>query len=244
MLGWFKKSTKKLEPIDFTAVSVDIHSHLLPGIDDGAKDLEDSILMIKELKSLGFNKIITTPHIMSDLYKNNPQIINSSLLTLKQKLEEEKIEIEINAAAEYYVDYDFEQRIGKERFMTLDDKHLLIEFSFLESPRNMDDIIFKLQLEGYVIVLAHPARYQYFSVEDYMSLHNRGVLFQLNLLSLIGYYSSQVKQNAELLINHNMVSFVGTDCHNMNHAKLYHKCQTLSSWHQLVKSGVLKNNKL
>ena len=200
--------------------------------------------MIKELKSLGFNKIITTPHIMSDLYKNNPQIINSSLLTLKQKLEEEKIEIDINAAAEYYVDYDFEQRIGKERFMTLDDKHLLIEFSFLESPRNMDDIIFKLQLEGYVIVLAHPARYQYFSLEDYMSLHNRGVLFQLNLLSLIGYYSSQVKQNAELLINNNMVSFVGTDCHNMNHAKLYHKCQTLSSWHQLVKSGVLKNNKL
>ena len=146
MLGWFKKSTKKLEPIDFTAVSVDIHSHLLPGIDDGAKDLEDSILMIKELKSLGFNKIITTPHIMSDLYKNNPQIINSSLLTLKQKLEEEKIEIDINAAAEYYVDYDFEQRIGKERFMTLDDKHLLIEFSFLEFPRNMDNIIFKLQL--------------------------------------------------------------------------------------------------
>ena len=176
MLGWFKKSTKKLEPIDFTAVSVDIHSHLLPGIDDGAKDLDDSILMIKELKSLGFNKIITTPHIMSDLYKNNPQIINSSLLTLKQKIEEEKIEIEINAAAEYYVDYDFEQKIGKERFMTLDDKHLLIEFSFLESPRNMDDIIFKLQLEGYVIVLAHPARYQYFSVEDYMSLHNRGCL--------------------------------------------------------------------
>ena len=120
MLGWFKKSTKKLEPIDFASVSVDIHSHLLPGIDDGAKDLEDSILMIKELKSLGFNKIITTPHIMSDLYKNNPQIINSSLLTLKQKLEEEKIEIEINAAAEYYVDYDFEQKIGKERFMTLD----------------------------------------------------------------------------------------------------------------------------
>ena len=104
MLAWFKKSTEKLEPIDFTAVSVDIHSHLLPGIDDGAKDLEDSVLMIKELKSLGFNKIITTPHIMSDLYKNNPQIINSSLLTLKQKLEEEKIEIEINAAAEYYVD--------------------------------------------------------------------------------------------------------------------------------------------
>ena len=244
MFKWFKKSSKNLHPINFSEVGVDIHSHLIPGIDDGAKSLEDSISMIKELKNLGFSKIITTPHIMSDLYKNSPEIINSGLSILKERLVKEKIEIEISAAAEYYVDYDFEQRIGKERFMTLDDKHLLIEFSFLESPRNMNDIIFKLQLEGYTVVLAHPARYQYFSLEDYSSLNNRGVLFQLNLLSLIGYYSKQVQQNAELLINNNFISFVGTDCHNMHHAKLYHKCQTLELWHRLLKSDSLKNKNL
>ena len=182
--------------------------------------------MIKELKSLGFNKIITTPHIMSDLYKNNPQIINSSLLTLKQKLEEEKIDIDINAAAEYYVDYDFEQRIGKERFMTLDDKHLLIEFSFLESLGNMDDIIFKLRLKDMLLFWLIRLDINIFHWRIICLCIIEVFLFQLNLLSLIGYYSSQVKQNAELLINNNMVSFVGTDCHNMNHAKLYHKCQT------------------
>jgi tyrosine-protein phosphatase YwqE len=244
MLRWFKKSSPILEPIDFSVVGVDLHSHLIPGIDDGVKDLDDSVTIIKELKDQGFSKIITTPHIMSDLYKNTPETINSGLEILKRRLENDNIEINISAAAEYYVDYDFEQRIGNENFLTFGEKYILIEFSFLESPRNMYDIIFKLQLEGYVVVLAHPARYQYFDLKDYESLINRGVLFQLNLLSLIGYYSNQVKANAKLLIDNKFVSFVGTDCHNLNHARLYPKCMISKSWHELVNSGILINSKL
>jgi len=244
MLRWFKKSSPILEPIDFSVVGVDLHSHLIPGIDDGAKDLDDSVTIIKQLIGQGFSKIITTPHIMSDLYKNTPETINSGLEILKRRLENDNIEINISAAAEYYVDYDFEQRIGNENFLTFGEKYILIEFSFLESPRNMYDIIFKLQLEGYVVVLAHPARYQYFDLKDYESLINRGVLFQLNLLSLIGYYSNQVKANAKLLIDNKFVSFVGTDCHNLNHARLYPKCMISKSWHELVNSGTLINSKL
>ena len=244
MLRWFKKSSPILEPIDFSVVGVDLHSHLIPGIDDGAKDLEDSVTIIKELINQGFSKIITTPHIMSDLYKNTPETIHSGLEILKRRLANDNIEIDISAAAEYYVDYDFEQRIGNENFLTFGEKYLLIEFSFLEAPRNMYDIIFKLQLEGYVVVLAHPARYQYFNLKDYESLINRGVLFQLNLLSLIGYYSNQVKTNAKLLIDNKFVSFVGTDCHNLNHARLYPKCMISKSWHELVNSGTLINSKL
>ena len=244
MLRWFKKSSPILEPIDFSVVGVDLHSHLIPGIDDGAKDLDDSVTIIKELIGQGFSKIITTPHIMSDLYKNTPETINSGLEILKRRLVNDNIEIDISAAAEYYVDYDFEQRIGNEKFMTFGENYILIEFSFLESPRNMHDIIFKLQLEGYVVVLAHPARYQYFDLKDYESLINRGVLFQLNLLSLIGYYSNQVKANAKLLIDNKFVSFVGTDCHNLNHARLYPKCMISKSWHELVNSGALLNSKL
>ena len=244
MLGWFKKSSQILEPIDFSVIGVDLHSHLIPGIDDGAKDLVDSVTIIKELINQGFSKIITTPHIMSDLYKNTPETIHSGLEILKRRLANDNIEIDISAAAEYYVDYDFEQRIGNEKFLTFGEKYILIEFSFLESPRNMYDIIFKLQLEGYVVVLAHPARYQYFDLKDYESLINRGVLFQLNLLSLIGYYSNQVKANAKLLIDNKFVSFVGTDCHNLNHARLYPKCMISKSWHELVNSGVLLNSKL
>ena len=244
MLRWFKKSSQILEPIDFSVVGVDLHSHLIPGIDDGAKDLDDSVTIIKELINQGFSKIITTPHIMSDLYKNTPETIHSGLEILKRRLANDNIEIDISAAAEYYVDYDFEQRIGNEKFLTFGEKYILIEFSFLESPRNMYDIIFKLQLEGYVVVLAHPARYQYFDLKDYESLINRGVLFQLNLLSLIGYYSNQVKTNAKLLIDNKFVSFVGTDCHNLNHARLYPKCMISRSWHELVNSGTLINSKL
>tara|TARA_B100000965_G_scaffold248191_1_gene208489 strand:+ start:440 stop:1174 length:735 start_codon:yes stop_codon:yes gene_type:complete len=244
MLRWFKKSSQILEPIDFSVVGVDLHSHLIPGIDDGAKDLDDSVTIIKELINQGFSKIITTPHIMSDLYKNTPETIHSGLEILKRRLANDNIEIDISAAAEYYVDYDFEQRIGNEKFLTFGEKYLLIEFSFLEAPRNMYDIIFKLQLEGYVVVLAHPARYQYFNLKDYESLINRGVLFQLNLLSLIGYYSNQVKTNAKLLIDNKFVSFVGTDCHNLNHARLYPKCMISKSWHELVNSGTLINSKL
>ena len=244
MLRWFKKSSQILEPIDFSVIGVDLHSHLIPGIDDGAKDLDDSVTIIKELINQGFSKIITTPHIISDLYKNTPEIIHSGLEILKRRLVNDNIEIDISAAAEYYVDYDFEQRIGNEKFLTFGENYILIEFSFLESPRNMHDIIFKLQLEGYVVVLAHPARYQYFDLKDYESLINRGVLFQLNLLSLIGYYSNQVKANAKLLIDNKFVSFVGTDCHNLNHARLYPKCMISKSWHELVNSGALLNSKL
>jgi len=244
MFKWFSKKKQVLETISLSIIGTDLHSHLIPDIDDGAKDMDTSILLIKKFKDLGFNKIITTPHIMSDLYQNTPGIINSGLLKLKQELANQQIEIIIEAAAEYYVDYNFEQKIGIEKFMTFGKNNILIEFSFLEAPRNMYDIIFKLQLEGYKIVLAHPARYLYFSIDDYNALIERGVLFQLNLLSLIGYYSKEVKLNAELLIKNNLVSYVGTDCHNKNHAQLYHKCETMKYWHQLVNSGKLLNDKL
>ena len=158
MFNWFKKKQAKLDPIDFSNIKVDIHSHLIPGIDDGAKSVEDSLALIKELVKYGYKKIITTPHVMSDLYKNDSTTIISGLEKIRKRLKEESIDIEFEAAAEYYVDYDFEQRIGKEKFLTFGDNYLLIEFSFLEAPRNLYDIIFKLQLEGYKLVLAHPAR--------------------------------------------------------------------------------------
>ena len=244
MFKWFFKKEPKLEAIRLSAIGTDIHSHLIPGIDDGAKDMETSISLIKKFKNLGFNKIITTPHIMSDLYRNTPDIINTGLKALKAELVRQEIDIDLQAAAEYYVDYDFEQRIGEEDFLTFGEKYILIEFAFLDAPNNMYDIIFKLQLAGYIVVLAHPARYLYFSIDDYNALIERGVLFQLNLLSLIGYYSKEVKLNAELLIKYNLISFVGTDCHNNNHVQLYHKCETMKSWHQLINSKKLLNNNL
>lgn len=243
MLKWnfFKSKDLNLSPIDFSLIKTDLHSHLIPAIDDGPETLETSVKIIKILHQLGFKKLITTPHVMSDYYKNTTETILNGLKSLQQEVKLHNINVQIEAAAEYYVDYEFEQKIGKEKFLTFGDKYILIELSFIEAPKSLHEVIFKLQLEGYKIILAHPERYLYFTEKDYLSLVRRGVFFQLNTLSLIDYYSSRVRKRAEHLINKQMISFIGSDCHNMKHACLYKKCQNKKSWHDLHNSNKLLN---
>jgi len=246
MLKWFskKKIELELDPLDFSVLKTDIHSHFIPGIDDGSPDMETTISLIKEMQGLGFKKVITTPHVMSDFYKNSSDIILKGLTDIRSELKVQNINMEIEAAAEYYIDYDFEQKIGKEKFLTFGDNYILVELSFMEAPKNLFDIIFKLQLEGYKVVLAHPERYAFFTMDDYEELVNRGVLLQINWLSIIGYYSPQIEQKTKDLISADMISFIGSDCHNMNHAELYKKCQTKKAWHDLNNSSKLLNNTL
>ena len=245
MLKWFsKKKEEELEPLDFSVLKTDIHSHFIPGIDDGSPDMETTINLIKEMQKLGFSKVITTPHVMSDFYKNSSETILQGLAAVRSELKVQNINMEIDAAAEYYIDYDFEQKIGNEKFLTFGTNYILVELSFVEAPKNLFDIIFKLQLENYKVVLAHPERYHYFQMKDYEELVNRGVLLQINWLSLIGYYSPQIQNKIQDLIAQNMVSFLGTDCHNVHHAALYEKCQTKKAWHDLHNSGKLLNSTL
>ena len=245
ILKWFsKKKKQQCEPLNFSVLKTDIHSHFIPGIDDGSPDMETSITLIKKMQELGYSKLITSPHVMSDFYQNSSEIILKGLADVRAELKVQNINMEIEAAAEYYIDYEFEQKIGKEKFLTFGDNYILVELSFIQEPRNLFEIIFKLQLEGYKIVLAHPERYNFYSMKDYEEFISRGVILQINLLSLIGYYSPQVKKKAESLINAGMVRLVGTDCHNINHAELYEKCQTKKSWHDLVNSGKLLNASL
>ena len=245
MLKWFSNNKKKtFEPLDFSVLKTDIHSHFIPGIDDGAPDMETTISLIKEMQGLGFKKVITTPHVMSDFYKNSSDIILKGLTDIRSELKVQNINMKFEAAAEYYIDYDFEQKIGKEKFLTFGDNYILVELSFMEAPKNLFDIIFKLQLEGYKVVLAHPERYAFFTMDDYEELVNREVLLQINWLSIIGYYSPQIEQKTKDLISADMVSFIGSDCHNMNHAELYKKCQTKKAWHDLNNSSKLLNNTL
>lgn len=246
MLKWFSKKNIELDldPLDFSVLKTDIHSHFIPGIDDGSPDMETTISLIKEMQGLGFKKVITTPHVMSDFYKNSSDIILKGLADIRSELKFQNINMEIEAAAEYYIDYDFEQKIGKEKFLTFGGNYILVELSFMEAPKNLFDIIFKLQLEGYKVVLAHPERYAFFTMDDYEELVNRGVFLQINWLSIIGYYSPQIEQKTKDLITADMVSFIGSDCHNMNHAELYKKCQYKKVWHDLNNSYKLLNNTL
>tara|TARA_B100000965_G_C19545418_1_gene737578 strand:+ start:781 stop:1518 length:738 start_codon:yes stop_codon:yes gene_type:complete len=245
MFKWlFKKIEKKHDLIDFSMLKTDIHSHFIPGIDDGSPNIDTTIRLILEMKKLGYRKLITSPHVMSDAYDNSSEKILQGLNFVRNELKIRNIDIEIDAAAEYYIDYNFEQKIGKEMFLTFGENYLLVELSFVDAPKNLFDIIFKLQLEGYKVVLAHPERYHYFQVKDYQDLTQRGVFLQINLLSLIGYYSKEVQDKAENLIANNMVRFIGSDCHNMRHVELYKKCQTRRAWHNLHNSGKLLNSTL
>ena len=180
---------------------VDMHSHVLPGIDDGAQNPQESIVLIKKMMELGIKKIIATPHIMADYYRNTPETISAALDALKAELKVENIDIAIEAAAEHYFDETFEDRINDKKLMIIGDNYVLFEFSFISQPPNAVNIVQKLKDNGYKPILAHPERYPYLDLEAYKTLHDWGLLFQINTISLTGYYGKEAKRIAETLID-------------------------------------------
>ncbi|MCG1036545.1 tyrosine-protein phosphatase [Polaribacter sargassicola] len=212
---------KKINPLDFFINDfIDIHSHLLPGIDDGAKDLDTSIALILKMQSYGIKNFITTPHVLGDLYPNTPKIINNKLEELKNELKNRNIkDINIRAAAEYMMDENFSNLLQNKDLLTLKDNYILVEMSYLSAPINLFDILFEIQLKGYKPVLAHPERYLFYhnNMNTYNKLKTSGCLFQLNLLSLTEHYGKNVQKISNKLLDQNMYDFVGTDTHHIHH---------------------------
>ena len=200
---------------DLSNLQTDLHSHLIPGIDDGAQDMSESISLIRQLYELGYRKIITTPHIRSDYFPNTSSIIRGGLEKVRVALEENNISIQLEAGAEYRVDPHFEELIDKEDLLTFGDKYILVEMSYRAEPINFDVCIFKLQTKGYKPILAHPERYLYYSdrINDLLAKREKGVLFQMNLGSLAGHYSDKVQAFAKKLLKLDMVDILGTDLH-------------------------------
>ncbi len=223
-----------------------MHSHFIPGIDDGAKTIEDSIQLITELHRLGYKKIITTPHIMSDGYRNTPAIILNGLENVNKALKENNIPIAAGAAAEYYLDYDFEKKLDEGKLLTFGKNYVLFEVSYMNPPDNLYHVIFKMQTIGYKPVLAHPERYNFWhnTFDKYQDFIDKGVLLQMNINSLTGYYSIPTKKIAERMIENNMISFLGTDCHHIGHVGLMKEVVYEKHLLQLVESGKLLNNTL
>jgi len=243
----FGRSSKANTPTDLSVLKCDVHSHFIPGIDDGAKTMEDSVALIREFHNLGYKKIITTPHILADGYPNTPEIILGGLEKVRVALKTEGIPIQIDAAAEYYIDFDFGRKVEQEKLLTFGKNYLLFEVSYVNPPDNLENIIFKLITGGYKPVLAHPERYPFWSrnFEKFEQLKEKGVLLQLNINSLTGYYSHETRKTAEQLIERNMIDFLGSDCHHSGHVGLiktkavYHK-----ALHALIESGKLLNSTL
>ena len=223
MLTFFrsKPTLKDLIPDDFT----DIHSHLLPGIDDGAQNITDTIGLITAFKEIGITKCITTPHIMESVWENTPKIINNKLKSTRETLKNEGHAIPMKAAAEYMMDSQFMTLLHNGPLLVLKDNYVLVEMSYLSPPIQLYDIIFELQVAGYKPVLAHPERYAFFhhNFKNYEKLKHQGCLFQLNLLSTIGYYGPEVTKTAEKLLQNGMIDYVGSDVHHQKHIDGFYK---------------------
>lgn len=204
---------------DIEWLGVDVHSHLLPGIDDGAKDIDQSLRYIKSLNELGFSKLICTPHIYKELYPNTPQSILPVLEKVQLEITRSALDVEIAAAAEYMTDSDFS--VG-EGMMTLPGNYILIEMSYLSESPNIDSLIFELQIKGYKVILAHPERYCFYhkDAEKLIKFKEQGVLLQLNLLAVTGYYGKHVKLSADYLLENKLYDLAATDLHHDKHLKI------------------------
>lgn len=243
MFSFFRKRTP-FTTANFSALGADMHSHLLPGIDDGAPEAAVSATLKKGLEEIGFNRFIATPHILWDMYKNTPETIGAALARLQQEHPHENL----RAAAEYYLDEHFDTLLdNNERLLTLDDKKVLVEFSFVSAPIDLREKLFQLQIKGYTPVIAHPERYTYFaaSKQVYEEFKTMGCLLQVNLLSLAGYYGKPAQELAEWLSARNLVDFVGTDLHHERHLDVLRNSKTLhTAYQKLLDSGRLQNHEL
>jgi tyrosine-protein phosphatase YwqE len=204
-------------------LEADMHSHLLPGLDDGAETIEQSLELLTAMQELGYKKLIMTPHIMGDFYKNTPATVRAALAKLREAATAAGLgDIQLECAAEYYLDEWLGGKLDSgEELLSFggEKKYLLLETSYMNEPFNFHATIFRLQALGYQPVLAHPERYTYFygRFTDLEKVYENGVLFQINLNSLAGYYSSGAQRVAEKLIDARLVNFVGTDAHNLKH---------------------------
>lgn len=233
-----KKTLRNLIAEDF----VDIHSHILPGIDDGSKSFDMTLSLVNSLKELGFSQFTGTPHIIKHVWENTPESISKAKEVVISGFENIKQPISLSVAAEYMMEDSFSKLFKSEKLLTLKDNYVLVEMSYLNAPMQLYDIIFDLQVAGYKPVLAHPERYVFYhqNFSEYKKLKKAGCLFQLNLLSTVGYYGKRETETAQKLLDEGMIDFVGSDVHHERHIASFDKKLLIKNPLPLIEA--IKNN--
>lgn len=238
MISFFKRSPKSFPPL-----TTDLHSHLLPELDDGVKTWAESLDIIQTLSTLGYTKLITTPHINSEYFRNEPVSIYQKLNQLQALLTQKQIPMQIEAAAEYYLNEELLRKVQvKEPLMTFGHSYLLFETNFLTEPYQLKDFIFQIITQGYKPILAHPERYAYMTLEKAEELRDRGVLLQVNVLSLLGYYAKPIQNLAAHLIDAGLIDILGSDCHNLHQAAILEKAKENKFYRKALALPLLNNN--
>jgi len=241
MFGLFKKGPSPQEIID--SLKVDLHSHLIPGIDDGVQSLDESLIIISQMYKLGYKKLIITPHIMVDTYPNREDDIKDRLQILKDEVKKRGIDIQLDIAAEYYIDEGFLNHLDNP--LLIADRFLLFETSYMSAPINLDEIIFRINI-NYTALMAHPERYRYIKdLKEYNRLKDLGVYFQLDINSIAGYYGKDAQNKSKYLIDNGLVDFVGSDLHNQKHLNnLRNSLDKKNIWYNIFNKNNILNIKL
>ena len=241
MLNWLLGP--KSGSLDLSFLGMDLHSHLLPGLDDGVQTVEEAVAVIRRLGSFGCRHLVTTPHVLWDCYRNTPDMIQASLETVRSACRDRGVEVTIAAAAEYFLDEHFNDmlRAGKP-LLSIGNKRVLVEFPYTSPLLNYSETLFSIIEQGYRPVLAHPERYAYFfkDLSVFRQLRSQGCELQLNALSLTGHYGPEVNRVAKWLLSENLINYLGTDAHHMHHLDKLEELSKLRS----IRSYPFDNAKL
>lgn len=245
MFGLFGRRKQPAIP-DYSTLQADVHSHLVPGIDDGAETMQTALAMVQGLMALGYSRAITTPHVYAALYPNSHDTILRGAAALQQAIVQQGWPFSVQAAAEYFLDDNFLQLLHSEPLLTFGDQYILFETSHQHQPANLVAVVQQIRGLGYRPVLAHPERYSWcwrrFALYD--ELRAMGLLFQCNINAFSGHYSPIVKKAAEYLASHNSIDFLGSDAHGMRHLDLMPRSLRHRAIQQLLAQNTLLNKTL
>ena len=233
MFGLFNRRTSILES-GLLRGSVDQHSHILYGLDDGVKAQDDSLAILQFLEKQGVSEVWFTPHVMEDVPNTTEEI--------RARFEELKAVyaggLQLHLAAEYMIDTLFEDRLARRDLLEHGEGMVLVETSAIAPPINLWVILERMLKSGYRPLIAHPERYRYMDPDDYRELHNLGCILQLNLPSIVGFYGETARQRAEYLLDKGWYRMVGSDCHRFKAIQAQYSARELKK-DTLAKLSVL-----
>lgn len=200
-------------------LTADVHSHILPGVDDGSPDLDHSLAILGRLKELGIRRFTFTPHVSRSMFPNEAADLRERFARFKAQLPPELSGLDFRLGSEYMIDEFFS---GISDRLCYSDGHILIEMSYYERSREIKDTVFNLQMEDLKPILAHPERYVFYQkvfdkkkgVEELKTLRDMGCELQLNIMSLTGAYGERSLGIVHWLLDNDMYSYIGTDVHS------------------------------
>jgi len=218
--------------------NTDVHCHILPGVDHGSQDVEQSIEMLRAERDMGITRVILTSHVTAETFENTPDTLRPAFEILKQAVAETEdiSHMKLYLSAEYRMDEFWDKQYTLGNQIAMPGNYILMENSFHQELLGLDELLFDLKVKGYKPILAHPERYIYYAQRKQRleQLHNTGTKFQVNLLSLAGYFGQHCRETALWLVKHGMVDMLGSDMHGMEHVKVIQDYINSKEWRKLV----------